>query len=93
MLDVFDVFLSAHNQQGHLKAERTLAALKPQYYSAMGDHLKIFVDDCATCHQKNSGIVKKKGVRKPIISSEFRDCFQVNLIDMHTIGGGTFMEI
>ena len=31
MLDVFDVFLSAHNQQGHLKTERTLAALKPQY--------------------------------------------------------------
>jgi len=27
MLDVFDIFLSAHNQQGHLKTERTLSAL------------------------------------------------------------------
>jgi hypothetical protein len=85
MLDVFDVFLSAHNQQGHLKAERTLAALKPQYYSATADLAKIFVDDCAICHQKNSGIVKKKGARKPIISSEFRDRFQVDLIDMRTL--------
>jgi hypothetical protein len=64
MLDVFDVFLSAHNQQGHLKAERTLAALKPQYYSAAADLSKIFVDDCAICHQKNSGIVKKKGAKE-----------------------------
>ena len=85
MLDVFDVFLSAHNQQGHLKTERTLAALKPQYYSATYDLVKLFVEDCAVCHQKNSGIVKKKGARKPIISSEFRDRFQVDLIDMRTI--------
>ena len=31
MLDVFDVFLSAYNQQWHLKTERMLAALKPQW--------------------------------------------------------------
>jgi hypothetical protein len=31
MLDVFDIILSAHEQQGHLKTDRTLAALKPQY--------------------------------------------------------------
>ena len=68
-----------------MKAERTLAALKPQYYSATADLLRIFVDDCAICHQKNSGIVKKKGARKPIISSEFRDRFQVDLIDMRTL--------
>ena len=47
--------------------------------------MRIFVNDCAICHQKNSGIVKKKGARKPIISSEFRDRFQVNLIDMCTL--------
>jgi len=85
MLDVFDVFLSAHNQLGHLKTERTLAALKPQYYSATADLVKVFVDDCSVCHQKNSGIEKKKGARKPIISSKFQDRFQVNLIDMQTI--------
>ena len=85
MLDIFDVFLSAHNQQGHLKTERTLAALKPQYYSATHDLVKLFIEDCAVCHQKNSGIEKKKGARKPIISSEFRDRFQVDLIDMRTI--------
>jgi hypothetical protein len=85
MLDIFDVILSAHNQQGHLKTDRTLAALKPQYYSAMEDIVKVLVDDCTIWHQKNSGIVKKKGARNPIISSEFRDPFQVDLIDMQTI--------
>ena len=85
MLDVFDVFLQAHEQQGHLKAERTVAALKPQYYSATADLAKIFVDDCAICHQKNSGIEKEKGARKPIISYDFRDRFKVDHIDMLTI--------
>jgi hypothetical protein len=85
MLDVFDVILSAHNQQGHLKTDRTLTALKPQYYIATEDIVKVLVDDCTICHQKNSGIAKKKGARKPIISSEFRDRFQVDLIDMRTI--------
>jgi hypothetical protein len=85
MLDVFDVFLSAHSVLGHLKTERTLGALKPQYYSATEDLVKLFVSDCSVCHQKNSGIQKKKGARKPIISSEFRDRFQVDLIDMRTI--------
>ena len=85
MLDVFDVILSAHEQQGHLKTDRTLSALKPQYYSATEDLVKVLVDDCTVCHQKNSGITKKKGARKPIISSEFRVCFQVDLIDMRTI--------
>jgi len=59
MLDVFDVILSAHTQQDHLKTERTLAALKPQYYSAASNLVKLFVRDCAICHQKNSGIGKK----------------------------------
>jgi hypothetical protein len=85
MLDVFDVILSAHEQQGHLKTDRTLAALKPQYYSSTEDLVRVLVDDCTICHQKNSGIAKKKGARKPIISSEFRDRFQVDLIDMQTI--------
>ena len=85
MLDVFDVFLSAHSVLGHMKTERTLGALKPQYYSATEDLVKLFVSDCSVCHQKNSGIQKKKGARKPIISSEFRDRFQVDLIDMRTI--------
>ncbi len=75
MLDVFDVILSAHGQQGHLKTDRKLAALKPQYYSATEDLVRVLVDDCTICHQKNSGIVKKKGARKPITSSEFRDRF------------------
>jgi hypothetical protein len=93
MLDVFDVFLSAHNQQGHLKTERMLAALKLQYYSATADLVKVFVDDCSVCHQKNSGILKKKGARKPIIFSEFRIAFRSTSLICEPSGGGTFMDI
>ncbi len=57
MLDVFDIFLSAHNQQGHLKTERKLAASEPKYYSATADLVKVFIDNCSVCHQNNSGIV------------------------------------
>jgi hypothetical protein len=85
MLDVFDAFLSAHQTLGQLKTEKMLALLKPQYYSATADLVKVFIDDCSVCHQKNTGIQKKKGTRKPIISSEFRDRFQVDLTDMRTI--------
>jgi hypothetical protein len=85
MLDVFDAFLSAHQTLGHLKTDKTMALLKPQYYSATADLVKVFIDHCSVCHQKNTGIQKKKGARKPILSSEFRDRFQVDLIDMRTI--------
>jgi hypothetical protein len=50
MLDLFDVILSAQEQQGHLKTDGTLAALKPQYYSATEDLVKVLVDDCTICH-------------------------------------------
>lgn len=70
MLELFNgVIQLAHMQQGHLKIEKTQAALKPQYHSATYDHVKFIVDDCAICHKKNSGKAKKRGARKPIISS------------------------
>jgi hypothetical protein len=84
-LEIFDAIMAFHTQQGHLKIERTLTAMKPQYYSVTYGLVKLFVDDCTVCHQKSSGKGKLKGARKPIISSEFRDRFQVDLIDMRTL--------
>jgi hypothetical protein len=84
-LEIFDAIMAFHTQQGHLKIERTLTAMKPQYYSVTYGLVKLFVDDCAICHQKSSGKGKLKDARKPIISLEFRDQFQVDLIDMQTL--------
>jgi hypothetical protein len=93
MLDVFDAFLSAHQTLGHLKTEKTLALLKPQYYSEPADLVKAFKEDCSVCHQKKTGIQKKKGARKPIISYKFRDAFRSTSLTCVPSGGGTFMDI
>ena len=44
--------------------------------------VKIFVESCFHCHQKQPSIKPLKGAKKPIVSSEFCDQFQVDLIDM-----------
>ena len=75
MLDVFDAFLSAHQTLGHLKTDKTMALLKPQYYSATADLVKVFIDHCSVCHQKNTGIQKKKGARKPMRTIRRRDVY------------------
>ena len=85
MLDVFDSIKEAHRQCGHLKAERTLSVLTPMYYSCTLDLCKLWVSDCPVCHTKNEPKVALKGASKPLISSEFRDRIQVDLIDMQTI--------
>jgi hypothetical protein len=58
-----------------LKTEKTLGLLKPQYYSATVDLVKVFVDNCSVCHQKNTGIQKKKGARKPMRTIRRRDVY------------------
>mgnify|MGYP006151331581 CR=1 FL=1 len=44
--------------------------------------VKTFIESCFHCHQKQPSIKPLKGAKKPIVSSEFRDRFQVDLIDM-----------
>ncbi len=78
MLDVFDVIKEAHCQQGHLRVDKTLAACQHEL-------CKIYCENCYICHEKTPVIEPKKGAKKPIISSEFRDHFQVDLIDMRSM--------
>ncbi len=85
MLDVFDVIKEAHCQQGHLQVDKTLAACKPVFYSPTYELCKIYCENCYICHEKTPVIEPKKGAKEPIISSEFRDRFQVDLIDMRTM--------
>jgi hypothetical protein len=84
-LEIFNAIMAFHTQQGDLKIERTLSAMKPEYYSVTYGLVKLFVDNCAICHQKSSGKGKLKGARKPIVLLEFRDQFQVDLIDMQML--------
>ena len=82
MLHVFDIIDEAHTQGGHMGHDRTLKALTPRYYSPTQDLVRIYCELCYVCREKTPVIPKRKGAKKPIISSHFRDRFQVDLIDM-----------
>jgi hypothetical protein len=86
MLDIFDVIKEAHCQQGHLQVDKTLAACQPAFYNPTYELCKIYCENCYhICHEKTPVIEPKKGAKKPIISSEFHDRFQVDLIDIRSM--------
>ncbi len=84
MLDIFNVIPKAHSRQGHLKVDKTLANCT-MFYCPTYKLCKLFINDCFICHEKHPKVPARKGAKKPIFSSEFRDCFQVDLIDMRTM--------
>jgi len=85
MLNIFDVIHAANSRQGHMKAEKTLATLQPMHYSPTFELCTLFCLDCFVCHEKNSNVPPTIGAKKPILSSEFRDRIQVDLIDMRVM--------
>jgi hypothetical protein len=85
MLNIFDVIHEAHSRQDHLKAEKTLAVMQPMHYSLTLELCKLFCYDCFVCHERHSNVPSTKGAKKPILSSEFRDRIQVDLIDMRVM--------
>jgi hypothetical protein len=87
MLAVFDVIHEAHCRLGHLAVDKTLAGTKPAHNSPMYELVEIYCRNCYMCMEKQPTVPPRKGVKKPIISSEFRDRdrFQVDLVDMRTM--------
>jgi hypothetical protein len=85
MLAVFDVIHEAHCRLVYLAVDKTLAGTKPAHYSPTYELCKIYCENCYVCMEKQPTVPPRKGAKKPIISSEFRDQFQVDLIDMRTM--------
>jgi hypothetical protein len=85
MLAVFDVIHKANCRLGHLAVDKTLARTKPAHYSPMYELVKIYCKYCYMCMEKQPSVPPRKGAKKPIISSDFHDQFQVDLIDMRTM--------
>jgi hypothetical protein len=85
MLDIFDIIQEAHCRQGHLKVEKMLANCTSMFYSPTYELCRLFINNCVVCHEKHSNVLVRKGVKKPILSSKFRNCFQVDLIDIRTM--------
>jgi hypothetical protein len=85
MLDIYNVIQEAHCRQGPLKVEKTLANCSPMFHSPTYKLCKLFIQDCFVCHEQHPNVAARKGAKKPILSSEFRDCVQVDLIDMRSM--------
>ncbi len=85
MLAAFNVIHKAHCKLGHLTGDKTLAATKPAFYSSTYQLCKIYCENCYMCIKKQPTVLPRKGAKKPIISSEFCDHFQVDLIVMRTM--------
>jgi hypothetical protein len=83
-LKIFDAIHEFHSEN-HFGYERTHRACSKKYYSVTEKMCEIFCKSCATCNEEQPAIKKHKGAKKAILSDEFRDRFQVDLIDMRSL--------
>ncbi len=80
-LEVFDAIYDAHAGVAHLKRTPTWYAVKRAYYNVSQDQVQTFCNLCPVCIGENPTARRQVGAKKPILSSEFRDRFQVDLVD------------
>jgi hypothetical protein len=81
-LKVFDAILDSHSMVSHYRQNQTCVLVHEKYFNVSGKHVKTFIELCEVCNHSDPVKKKVKGVRKPILSKHFRDCFQVAFIDM-----------
>jgi hypothetical protein len=82
MLLIFDVIEEAYCKHGHLGQDKTLDGCKPTYYSLTQELVQIFSKGCNVYLEKQPVVPPCMDAKKPIISSVFRNRFQVDLVDM-----------
>jgi hypothetical protein len=81
---VFDVIHTYHHKVGHQGIMPTHLSISDSYYNITRREVKIFVNLCPICNEKQPKVKPFKGAAKPIESYRFRDRFQGDLIDYQT---------
>jgi len=84
MLDLFDVIHQDHSSHLHLNVDKTSSNCWC-FFSPTYELCKLFIRFCYVCHEGTPVVEARKGAKKPILSSEFRDRFQADLIDMRQL--------
>jgi hypothetical protein len=79
--ELFDAINEWHHHNGTLGQERTWEFCRTKYWNVTQDHVKHDCMTCFACLKKNPITKKLKGSIKPIFSRNFRDRFQVDLVD------------
>ncbi|XP_053545703.1 KRAB-A domain-containing protein 2 [Bombina bombina] len=87
--ELFDILYSTHLSIGHGGRDRMIKQLNTLYKNITQAQIKIFLDLCELCQQKQKS-VKKGIVVKPIISSHFNSRCQVDLIAYQSQPDGKF---
>ncbi len=83
--EVFDGINEWHHFQGHMGQERTWGFCKEKFWNVTQQHVRYFCTTCFECMRKNPVPKKLKGSIKPIFSKNFRDRFQVDLINFRRL--------
>jgi hypothetical protein len=82
--EVFDAISEAHLQVGHKKVGQTNNCVNEKYHNITEAQVKVFRKSCPICSEEQPRLTMLAGAKKPIMSSNFRDRFQVDLIDMRS---------
>jgi len=83
--DLFDAINEWHSANGHLGFERTWTYCQEKYWNVTQDHVDFFCKTCHACSKSNPVTKKLTGSIKPIFSKNFRDRFQVDLVDFRRL--------
>jgi hypothetical protein len=82
MRQIFDVLYLAHERVGHMKVVSTYKNLQKIIWNVTLAQSKAFCSLCPNCVQQSPKVRSLRGASHPIRSSNFRDRFQVDLVDM-----------
>ena len=83
--EVFDAINDIHRSTGHMGMERTHTHCADKYYSITQDMVRKYCRTCHVCIEANPVIAPHRGAKKPIYSDNWRDHFQVDLVDYRKI--------
>jgi hypothetical protein len=79
--EVFDAINDIHRSTGHMGMERTHTHCADKYYSITQDMVRKYCRTCHVCIEANPVIAPHRGAKKPIYSDNWRNRFQVDLVD------------
>jgi hypothetical protein len=83
---IFDAIKEWHyDGEGHFGQERTWVLCRQKYWNCTQALVRLFCALCPGCLQKNPTIKPRKGSRVSLHSRQFRERFQVDLIDMRKL--------
>lgn len=81
VFQVYDIIKEHHASSGCLKAQTTYNKVKIYYANITKAECEAFCDTCPDCGTDIIRKKKHKGAAKAILSSQFRDRFQADLVD------------